>query len=77
MTTETKKRTRNTESVEELDKQIRSMEADYEASRERCEREREAGLAFTQKLREQLEARRIPVEVLMKSEESEDADDAA
>jgi hypothetical protein len=52
-------------------------EADYEAKRERREREREAGLAFSERLREQLEARRIPVEALMESEESEEPDDAA
>jgi hypothetical protein len=35
-------------------------ESDYEARRERREREREAGVAFTQVLRERLEAGRIP-----------------
>ena len=42
-------------------------DADYEARRERRERERKAGLAFTQSLRERLEAERIPIETLMKS----------
>jgi hypothetical protein len=43
-------------------------EADYEARRERRERERESGLAFSKVLREQLEAKRIPVESLMEPE---------
>ena len=46
-------------------------EADYEARRERREREREDGLAFTQTLRERLEAERIPIEALSESEEPE------
>jgi hypothetical protein len=41
--------------------------ADYEAQRERRERERKAGLAFTQTLRERLKAKRIPIETLMES----------
>lgn len=51
-------------------------EADYEARRERRERERESGLAFSKVLRERLEAERFPIEALMESEE-EDPDDAA
>jgi hypothetical protein len=42
-------------------------DADYEARRERRERERKAGLAFMQTLRERLEAKRIPIETLMES----------
>jgi hypothetical protein len=45
--------------------------ADYEARRARLEREREAGLAFTQMLRERLEAECIPIESLTKPEEPE------
>jgi len=45
--------------------------ADYEARREHRERERKAGLAFTQTLREHLESKRIPIETLMESEEPE------
>lgn len=51
-------------------------EADYEARRERREREREAGIAFTQRLREQLEAGRIPAEALMEPEQEEPNDAA-
>jgi hypothetical protein len=40
-------------------------EADMEARRERREQERTAGLAFSQTLRERLEAGRIRVEDLM------------
>jgi hypothetical protein len=50
-------------------------EADYEAKRARLERE--AGLRFSEVLREQLEARRIPVQALTEPEEPEDGDDAA
>jgi hypothetical protein len=46
-------------------------DADYEARRKRRERERKAGLAFTQTLRERLESERIPIETLMESEEPE------
>ncbi len=49
-------------------------EADYEAyvfASELRERERNAGLAFTQTLRERLEAERIPIGDLMESEEPE------
>jgi hypothetical protein len=46
-------------------------EADHEARRARREREREAGLAFTQTLREHLEAERIPIEALSEPEEPE------
>jgi hypothetical protein len=42
-------------------------DADYEARRERRERERKTGLAFTKTLRERLEAKRILIETLMKS----------
>jgi hypothetical protein len=54
-------------------------EADYEARRERREREREAGLAFTAVLRERMEADRIPLETLMESDDDQEAggDDAA
>ena len=45
-------------------------DADYEARRKRRERERKAGLAFTQTLRERLEAERIPIETRMESEET-------
>ncbi len=40
-------------------------EVDREARRKRRERERAAGLAFSQTLRERLEAGRIPMEALM------------
>jgi predicted CopG family antitoxin len=46
-------------------------DADYEARRERRERERESGLAFSKVLRERLEAKRSPVEALMEPEPSE------
>ena len=46
-------------------------EADHEARRTRREREREAGLAFTQTLRERLEAERIHIEALTEPVESE------
>jgi hypothetical protein len=46
-------------------------EADHEARCERRERERAAGLAFTQMLRERLEAERIPIEALSEPEEPE------
>jgi hypothetical protein len=45
-------------------------EPDHEARRDRREREREAGVAFTQVLRERLEAGRIPLEGREKSDES-------
>ena len=40
-------------------------EVDMEARRKRRERERAAGLAFSQSLRERLEAGRIPIEALV------------
>jgi hypothetical protein len=46
-------------------------EVDHEARRARREREREAGLAFTQTLREHLEAGRIPIEALSEPEAPE------
>ena len=46
-------------------------EADHEARRTRREREREAGLAFTQTLREHFEAERIPIEALSEPEAPE------
>jgi hypothetical protein len=50
-------------------------EPDHEARRERREREREAGVAFTRVLREHLEADRIPLEGREESDESpEDGD---
>ena len=42
-------------------------DADYETRRKRRERERKAGLVFTQTLRERLESKRIPIQTLMES----------
>lgn len=44
-------------------------EADYEAKRQRLAREREQGLAFSQTLREKLEATRIHIEDLEADED--------
>ena len=49
-------------------------DANYEARRERLEREREAGIAFQAVLREKLEAERIRVEDLV--EPNKTGDDA-
>ena len=49
-------------------------DANYEAGRDRLEREREAGIAFQAVLREKLEAERIRVEDLV--EPNETGDDA-